>query len=836
MRLTLRTLLAWLDDVLPAPDRQALGDKVAASPVAPRLIERIRRVVAQPGLSAPVPTGRGLTDDANSVAEYLDNTLPSDRLESFERICIESDLHLAEVAACHGLLAEVARNPHVALPLDEAGRQRLLGAMNHRSAVLAAAAQRRESRELAHMMRDDSNSQADTVLASSVAPGASPSVAANGQPATRSATSRKSSPAAWISAVVALTLLVALGALLARSIGGSNSGRRVAVAPAPSEPRQPAVENAATTVAAVPSADASTPVPSAGVIAPADDAAAKPEQAGTAAAGDGLADEDAAPAAPAASVPMPDPASTAVAANAPVAPPAAKPPDESAPPAVAAAPAGPSPPSVAAAQRVPQGDAMAIAAPVPGVGSPAAVATPAMAAVPAVVPTPAAADAPGTSGDEAAADPFAVGSVGADGLLLHKTDLAGQAAWARFPAGSPLGSSEELLVPPGFHPELQVRGVTIRLLPSTRATLTFDADGTPRIEVVFGRLVARAARADARLGVTVGRMAGTVTAGLVGGVAVSAELDRPPGTDPAVEPSRVHAAIFAVAGGVEWRQSGAGEPAAGNGQGLLEGIGPEGLLEARSSIEWESLKPGVVAVVPHAGLPDWIESGQRIDRVEKGACEALAAKAAATAPLTRALRELAISKRVENRMAAVATLALLGEFDELVELLCEDAPDSRLKNGQWSALETATVPLALSRGANAAAKLRKAFEDRGPHGKAEALQAMARGFSDEELAGGADAVLVEALDDPDLVVRRYAFKCLCDITRPSSADRLRYHADSLPDPRREGVNWWRSQLEKGLIRRGAKPDHANFFTPRGRVVGEVCRSGATGDMLRLGVF
>ena len=776
MRLTPRTLLAWLDDVLPAPDRQALGDKVAASPVAPLLIERIRRVVAQPGLSAPVPSGRGLTDDANSVAEYLDNTLPSDRLESFERICIESDLHLAEVAACHGLLAEVARNPHVALPLDEAGRQRLLGAMNPRSAVLAAAAQRLDSRELAHMMRDDSASQVDTVLASSIPPGALPSVAANGQPATRPTTPRKSWPAAWISAVVALTLLVALAALLAGSIGVFNSGRRVAVAPAPSEPRQPAVENAATTVAAVPSADASTPVPPAGVPTPEDDAAANAEQAGTAAGGDGLADEDAAPAAPAADVPMPDPAATAVAAdpaatavaaNAPPAPPVAMPPDESATAAAAAAPAGPSPPGVAAAQRVPQGDAMAIAAPVPGVGPPAAAANPAMAAVPAVVPTPAAADAPGTSGDEAAADPFAVGLVGADGLLLHKTALAGQAAWARFPAGSPLGSSEELLVPAGFHPELQVRGVTIRLLPSTRATLTFDADGMPRIEVVFGRLVARATRADARLGVTVGRMAGTVTAGLVGGVAVSAELDRSPGADPAVEPSRVHAAIFAVSGGVEWRQSGAGEPAAGNGEGLLEGIGPEGLLEARSSIEWESLKPGVVVVIPHAGLPDWIESGQRIDRVEKGACEALAAKVAATAPLTRALRELAVSKRAENRMAAVATLALLGEFDELVEVLCEDAPDSRLKNGQWSALEAATVPLALSRGANAAAKLHKAFEDRGPNGKAEKLEAMARGFSDEELAGGADAALVEALDDPDLVVRRYAFKCLCDITRPS---------------------------------------------------------------------
>ena len=98
MRLTLRTLLAYLDGLLPAEQRSELDAKVAGSPVAPQLIERIRGVVARPGLAAPRTDGRGLAEDANTVAEFLDNALLADRLEAFERICIDSDIHLANLA------------------------------------------------------------------------------------------------------------------------------------------------------------------------------------------------------------------------------------------------------------------------------------------------------------------------------------------------------------------------------------------------------------------------------------------------------------------------------------------------------------------------------------------------------------------------------------------------------------------------------------------------------------------------------------------------------------------------------------------------------------------
>ena len=393
-----------------------------------------------------------------------------------------------------------------------------------------------------------------------------------------------------------------------------------------------------------------------------------------------------------------------------------------------------------------------------------------------------------------------VGFVGGEGVLLRLAEAAagGAAEWTSFPVGSPLGKREDLLVPPTFQPELHVRGVTIRLLPETRAVLSIDADGTPRIEVVFGRAVARASRADARLGITAAGLVGTIDAGLLNPVAIEVELDRFPGADPVNTPPLVRSRIYA-ASSLAWRQTAAGgQPV----ERLLEGIDPQGMLDAGMSLEWSSNGPGRGAVVRNRVLPAWIESGVRPARLEKSAGESLAAKVTATAPLARALRELAADKRAENRMLAASTLALIGEFDDLVEQLAAESPGRKLEQRQWSQFQSATVPLALARGGNAASRLYESFVNRGPHGKADALWAMARGFTDEELAAGVDRALVEALDDPSLIVRRYASKAIIDITQPSAVDRTRYRPDGQPDMRREGVVWWRNQLEKGLIRRG----------------------------------
>ena len=736
MRLTLRTLLAWLDGVLPDDEQQQLGAKVSSSTVATHMVERIRTAVGRTAIGAPRPDGKGLTEDPNSVAEYLDNTLSSEQLEAFERICIESEVHLAEVAACHGLLAEVARDPSAESGLHHDERERiqqrsrgLLAGLRDRAATERDEAQRRgddhrESRETARAIRDAMDTAPSHHAAATpagelvvpLAPGRS-----TPQPV------KRSSLAAWAAAMVSLALLVALAGTLAWSLLGTPAGRgsrrptELARVEGP-EPVVPTVANAEAPAATVAAETVAEPM--------------SPEQ---------KADS-----------------------------PEEQSPDEPAPESLAPESSTPDEPTPEASE--------------PEASGPAVDAAVAVVEIPLPVT-----EAPDSAFD-AADSPDTVGLVGGEGGLLRQSASVG---WSFVPVGSALGMREELLVLRGFQPELQVRGVTIRLLPETRAVLSLDPDGTPRIEVVFGRAVAQASRADAPLGITAVGLVGTVTAGLMSPVAVEVELTRDPGADPTGTPPLIRSRVYASRGLV-WRQTAGGGLPAGR---LLEGIDAQGMLDERMSLEWSSADPGRIMPVRNPVLPPWVGFGSRSDRLEKAASEALAAKLAATTPLTKALHELAVDKRTENRTLAASALALIGEFDDLVEQLAAESPGKKLEARQWSQLEAATVPLALARGENAAARLFESFVNRGPHGKADTLKAMVIGFTDKDLAAGADRGLVEALEDPSLIVRRYAIQSLVEVTRPSAVDRARYRPDGLPDMRRDGVLWWRGQLEKGLVRR-----------------------------------
>jgi hypothetical protein len=108
MRLTLRTLLAYLDDTLPPSEAKAMGSKLAESEPAQEIVERIKNVIRRRRLTVPPAASRM---DPNTIAEYLDNEITPEAAEELERICLASDVHLAEVSACHQILSLVLGEP-----------------------------------------------------------------------------------------------------------------------------------------------------------------------------------------------------------------------------------------------------------------------------------------------------------------------------------------------------------------------------------------------------------------------------------------------------------------------------------------------------------------------------------------------------------------------------------------------------------------------------------------------------------------------------------------------------------------------------------------------------
>ncbi len=693
MRLTLRTLLAYLDGLLPAEQRSELDAKVAGSPVAPQLIERIRGVVARPGLAAPRTDGRGLAEDANTVAGFLDNALLADRLEAFERICIDSDIHLAETADCHAILAELAADASLIQPLDRAtGRRILLEVVGH----------------LGEPVHDTDHADSLAVVRQVRKAMAAPARS----PAGRATSPWRASLAAWLSALVAVSLLALVGGLLVRSLWTS-----------PPQPQELAEGR------------------------PADVATETGEDSGPAPPGEaeGLASDEAAPA-------------------------AEDRPDRGEPNATSDD-VSDAPPS-----EEPAADAGGVSLPM----MEAAIEGPLEPEPPADQPPP-----------EASPPPAA--AILADGGLMLRRAAAAGSRWERLPPGEPLAASEQFVVPVHSFPMIVIGPLRVRFLPSTFGSVRTDPDGSPRLEIVFGGAVAWSDAAETPLGIIAGGLTGRVAVGPRQPLGIAVELLRSPGDDPAVTAPGQRATIF-TAGGTRWQQT---EFDGGPPGILLAGIDRDQPLPRGTGLVWTSADPGAARLIPAGREPEWmreVTAGGTGRAWTNWAARALEVRLAAGGPAVETLRQMAADRRPENRLAAAATLALLGEYDELVGLLCEDRPGQMLRESQWETLE-ASVQQALARGANAAAKLRQAFAAKGPAGRGDELSELACGVAPGAISPARAAVLLDGLSDPLLVVRRYAFKNLQAAFPEELAAARGYAPDRSPLLNEDAVTRWRRAVE-----------------------------------------
>ena len=755
MRLTLRTLLAWRDGLLTGAEQEELSARVSDGSVARGLLDRMEQVEQRVDVEPPKVDGRGLAADANTVAEYLENVLPAESLEAFERICLESDRHLAEVSACHAVLADTSS-------------VRASAAVSTTPLVKAVAA-RLAAGGVPRQPAPPQGRSKTIVAEPTAAPQIRLAPETTSQPTARRQRGKERSGSPWLQVVVAMGLLCVAGGGLGVVLWwnpGSREAEQVAQA---------------TQDASVPAGDdTASLLPMAATV----ESVAAPEPV-EAEVGNGGPVSDLAGTAPQTA----DDGDLTPAVLVPAAPPAApEPPAASGPPLASAS----SPSEVSSASAlpplgtgpsVPMGGALAIAAPL----------APAPDAVLPPVPAPEPPEVDPSAGGVSVGGPTgpAVPSLGvvAVGPIVLMAERDQPGIWRGCFPGESLPAGIQLLAPPAAQPELNLGGVIVRLAPRSQVVLRpsdAGAEGGVDLELVFGAATLRRITGDVVATVRAGRLHWKLS-GPPSAVDLDVVLGRAPGGDPGSD-GFVTARITAVAGGASWK------PLEVSATPVAMPAG--GLLREGTTAVWTSASAGDVSVVPAAA-----EEQPPVERLAAAAAEQLAEAIRSKGDVVQAARLLAADRRVECREVAGGTLALIGDYTAAAALLSADATGERLGERRWRAFERRVVPLALARGVHSAERWRQSLQALLGAEEGERAYRMAVGFSDSDLTDGGAAELVAALDDSRLVIRRYAALRLEEILDAGPRERLRYRADAAADLRADGVRWWTGQFEKGLIQR-----------------------------------
>ncbi|MBN1395707.1 MAG: hypothetical protein JW959_11850 [Pirellulales bacterium] len=544
MRLTLRTLLAYLDGILEPGDAEELGKKIEESEYAVSLVHRIRDAMRRLRLGAPSLGDRGPGLDPNTVAEYLDNTLASERVTDFEKVCLDSDIHLAEVSASHQILTLVLGET---AEVDTAARQRMYGLKDQAARGVPPPTPGTHS-TLAMPGMDAPPSldlgpeSTDTVEAKERKPRPRPTVPEYLREP------RKRTP--WWSIAAAVLLAVCIAGVVFKVVGWLEPGTppgdflaRMGVISAPPEPadRGPEAEGGEQ------AEDVATAVP----------------------------ETVAADASPAEKV-EPEPAS----------PPPAAPSERAEPDQPAETPPIADEPPPAAAEIPPV--------------------TPAPEEAESKTPSESSSETP-PEAPTAPAEPLPPEPLGrlmsSEQVLLSNGSEGG---WIRVAANQML-IPQEVLAPPTYRPKIALTmGVTLEILGGSRVELLGSSvKELPGVRVFYGRVVLMPlGKAGSRMRLAFGNRSGTISfADAEAKVALDVRRIRPPGSNPETGPASIVAELFATTGGIEWTEEIDGKP----GEPLLVGAGRAVNFDAHLTSAPMDVKqmPAWIEATPPKALDRW---------------------------------------------------------------------------------------------------------------------------------------------------------------------------------------------------------------------------------------
>ena len=796
MRLTLRTLLAHLDNILDPQDAADIGQKIEQSEFAGQLAHRIRGCTRRIRLGAPaLQTSEGGLD-ANTVAEYLDNTLPSGGVPDFEKVCLDSEVHLAEVASAHQILTLVLGE---SAEVDPSIRERAYRILDRAGEPTEAISDQAEDdavpTPLSAAVASAVTAQAATGDATTTGvktPGADAPVKTKKVRRKPEVPDylREKSRVRLFPFVATVALAAALAIVVLRAMGPFDAahpvlagifGDRFAVLNTPQETMPPPTEMSADTPQSgqaepPPAAIFDEPIPLVAVEPPGEPTIAALDPGGppTLLAEEGLPHGDSAPTT-ATDLPAnsrfsaTDVASTEVEPG--FEPAAAEPADPSVGPLtvpeLAGAqepplPDGSSDPSLPAEGDVPllaRGDPGLLPDLPPGVGG---------------LDSPVGQEPPDAAPPAAKGVPTPNGILGrytSDDSVLCRWD-AESLLWHRLSPREPLNVGDQLIVLPTYRPQILLSSnVQLTLDGGTRLELGSMGDGTPQVILHYGRaLVVPVGRAGARLGLVAGGTEGMITfSDAESGLAVQLQPFHTPGTDPESNAAHRRLTLITTSGRIDWNQA----------EGERIGI--------NAGSQYVSLddRPGVLT--DGGQLPEWINSTTLSD-IDKLASATLQPMLVQDRPISLTLSEIAEHRRIEVRSLAVRCLSYLDIFDNFVPAL-NDANQRSYWSAHFDAMQAA-----LARSPATAVRVRQTLEKhRG--GDAAELFHLLWGLSPDDLDQNSAARLVSYLDHEDLDFRVLGFENLQRITGLT----LFYRPEHLAARRRSHVLRWKEKLDSNAI-------------------------------------